>query len=65
MLKQENLIDRLTREKLSYISDLENYKKKCDSIDLDTQQVYFLNNLKIFFSKLYFLCFILIRWLKR
>ena len=39
IFKQENAIDRLTRDKISLISELESYKKKCNSIDLDTHQV--------------------------
>lgn len=37
--KQESLIDRLTREKIGLVSDLESFKSKCNSIDLDTHQV--------------------------
>ena len=37
--KQESLIDRLTREKIGLVSELESFKTKCNSIDLDTHQV--------------------------
>jgi hypothetical protein len=33
------LIDRLTRDKVSLTSELESYKKKCNSIDIDTHQM--------------------------
>lgn len=39
LFKQENLIDRLTRDKVSLTNEVESYKKKCDSIDFDTHQV--------------------------
>lgn len=39
LIKQENLIDRLTRDKISLTSELESYKKKCNDFDLDTHQV--------------------------
>ena len=39
LFKQDNLVDRLTRDKISVVSELESYKKKCNSIDLDTHQV--------------------------
>ncbi len=39
LFKQDNLVDRLTRDKISLTSELESYKKKCNSIDLDTHQV--------------------------
>ena len=42
IFKQENAIDRLTRDKISLISELESYKKKCNSIDLDTHQVFII-----------------------
>ena len=38
-LRQESLIDRLTRDKISLISEVENYKSKFNSIDLETHQV--------------------------
>lgn len=37
--KQEALIDKLTRDKIQVVSEMESYKKKCNSIDLDTHQV--------------------------
>lgn len=37
--KQENLIDRLTRDKLSLLTEVESFKQKCNSIDVDTHQV--------------------------
>ncbi|CAF0876579.1 unnamed protein product [Brachionus calyciflorus] len=37
--KQENLIDRLTRDKIDLISELESYKQKCNSIDFDTHRM--------------------------
>lgn len=37
--KQEALIDRLTRDKIGLISEMESYKSKCNSIDLDTHQM--------------------------
>ena len=39
LFKQENQIDRLTRDKVSLTSEVESYKKKCNSIDFDTHQV--------------------------
>lgn len=39
MFKQENLIDRLTRDKISLLNEVESYKQKCNSIDVDTHQV--------------------------
>ena len=39
--KQESTIDKLTRDKIGLISELESCKKKCNSIDLDTHQVIF------------------------
>lgn len=37
--KQESTIDKLTRDKIGLISELESCKKKCNSIDLDTHQM--------------------------
>ncbi len=47
LFKQESLIDRLTRDKLTLTSECESYKKKCNSIDFDTHQVRKINEFKI------------------
>lgn len=39
LFKQESLVDRLTRDKVSLTSDLESYKQKCNSIDFDNHNV--------------------------
>ncbi len=43
LFKQENLIDRLTRDKITLISELETYKNKCNSLDFDAHQVSYLS----------------------
>lgn len=39
MAKNETLIDRLTREKCSMGNELNEYKNKYNTIDVDTHQV--------------------------
>lgn len=39
LFKQESLVDRLTRDKVSLTSELESYKQKCNSIDFDNHHV--------------------------
>lgn len=39
LFKQESLVDRLTRDKISLLSELESYKQKCNSIDVDNHNV--------------------------
>jgi hypothetical protein len=39
VFKQESQIERLTREKLSSLEEVESYKKKCNSIDFDAHQM--------------------------
>ena len=51
--KNEALIDRLTREKVSLINEIEDYKNKYYSFDSDTQQALIFQT-KLYQLKFYF-----------